>query len=80
MLGNRLGMMVPLPLQGWIEAVLSLPVVLWAAWPFFVRGWKGAVAGHANMFTLIGLGVGVAFVYSLFALVFPTPSPPPIAA
>jgi Cu+-exporting ATPase len=71
MLGGRFATTVSPQLQGWIEAVLSLPVVLWAAWPFFVRGWKGAVAGHANMFTLIGLGVGVAFFYSLFALLFP---------
>ena len=62
-------------LREWIEAALTLPVVLWAAWPFFVRGWKGAVAGHANMFTLIGLGVGVAFLYSLFALLFPAMIP-----
>ena len=71
MLGGQFAATVSPQLQGWIEAVLSLPVVLWAAWPFFVRGWKGAVAGHANMFTLIGLGVGVAFLYSLFALLFP---------
>ncbi|HUJ03001.1 MAG TPA: copper-translocating P-type ATPase [Rhizomicrobium sp.] len=57
--------------RGWIELALSAPVVLWAAAPFFVRGWKGAVSGHANMFTLIGLGVGVAFLYSLTALLFP---------
>jgi P-type Cu+ transporter len=63
-------MVSPFALE-WIEAALATPVVLWAAWPFFVRGWKGAVAGHANMFTLIGLGVGVAFLYSLFALLFP---------
>ncbi|MGC9954317.1 MAG: heavy metal translocating P-type ATPase [Rhizomicrobium sp.] len=69
--GGRFDMTVPPPLQGWIEAVLSLPVVLWAAWPLLVRGWKGAVSGHANMFTLIGLGVGVAFFYSLFALLLP---------
>ena len=55
----------------WIEFALSAPVVLWAAAPFFARGWKGAVTGHANMFTLIGLGVGVSFVYSAAALLFP---------
>jgi Cu+-exporting ATPase len=58
-------------LRAWIEAALSMPVVLWAAAPFFVRGWKGALSGHANMFTLIGLGVGVAFGYSLVALLAP---------
>ncbi len=55
----------------WIEFALSAPVVLWVAVPFFARGWKGAVSGHANMFTLIGTGVGVAFGYSVVALVFP---------
>ena len=59
----------------WIEAALSGPVVLWAAVPFFVRGWRGAITGHANMFTLIGLGVGVAFLYSLVALLAPNVVP-----
>ncbi len=61
--------------RAWIEGVLSTPVVLWAAAPFFARGWKGAVSGHANMFTLIALGVGVAFAYSLVALLFPSAIP-----
>ena len=56
----------------WIEFALSAPVVIWLAAPFFARGWKGALAGHANMFTLIGLGVGVAFGYSVVALIFPS--------
>jgi P-type Cu+ transporter len=59
----------------WIEAVLALPVVLWAAWPFFVRGVKGAFSGHANMFTLIGLGVAASFIYSLIALLLPDAIP-----
>ena len=62
-------------LRAWIEAALATPVVVWVAWPFFVRGWKGAVTGHANMFTLIGLGVAVAFLYSLVALLVPTAIP-----
>ncbi|HVV65759.1 MAG TPA: copper-translocating P-type ATPase [Rhizomicrobium sp.] len=62
-------------MQEWIEAALSAPVVFWAAAPFFERGWKGAVSGHANMFTLIGLGVAVAFVYSLVALLVPDAVP-----
>jgi P-type Cu+ transporter len=62
-------------LREWVEAVLALPVVVWAASPFFVRGWKGAVTGHANMFTLIGLGVGASFLYSIVALVFPAAIP-----
>jgi P-type Cu+ transporter len=59
-------------LRAAIEAVLALPVVAWAGGPFFVRGWKGAVSGHANMFTLIGLGVAVAYVYSLVVLLVPS--------
>jgi Cu+-exporting ATPase len=58
-------------IREWIEFALSVPVVLWAAAPFFARGWKGAITGHANMFTLIGIGVGVAFGYSVVALLFP---------
>ena len=57
--------------RNWIELVLTTPIVLWAAWPFLVRGWKGAIGGRANMFTLIAMGVGVAFFYSTFALIFP---------
>lgn len=57
--------------RNWIQLVLTAPIVLWAAWPFFVRGWKGAINGRANMFTLIAMGVGVAFFYSTFALIFP---------
>src|SRR5450432_2240100 len=68
---RALDSIVPMGLRGWIELVLSAPVVLWAAVPFFMRGWKGAIAGRANMFTLIGLGVGIAFAYSVVALLFP---------
>ena len=57
--------------RGVIEATLAIPVVFWAGWPLLIRGWKGAISGHANMFTLIGLGVAVAFGYSLLALLFP---------
>lgn len=63
------------PLRQWIEAALSAPVVFWAAAPFFARGWKGAITGHANMFTLIGLGVGVAFFYSALVLLAPDTVP-----
>ena len=57
--------------RGWIELALTTPVVLWGGWPFFVRGWQSVVTRNLNMFTLIALGVGVAFVYSVIALVFP---------
>jgi Cu+-exporting ATPase len=56
---------------GWMELVLATPVVLWGAWPFFVRGWQSVVNRSLNMFSLIGLGVGVAFLYSLVAALFP---------
>lgn len=51
----------------WVQFVLSAPVVLWAGWPFFVRGAKSLRSGHWNMFTLIALGVGSAWIYSLVA-------------
>jgi len=54
-----------------LELVLATPVVLWGAWPFFVRGWRSVVTWHLNMFTLIGLGVGVAYLYSVIAALFP---------
>ena len=57
--------------QSWIELVLSLPVVLWAGWPFFVRGWQSLVNHSPNMWTLISLGTGAAFVYSLVATLAP---------
>ncbi len=55
----------------WIELVLATPVVLWGGWPFFLRGWQSVVNRNLNMFTLIGLGVGVAYVYSVVATVMP---------
>ncbi|MBU0499128.1 MAG: heavy metal translocating P-type ATPase [Gammaproteobacteria bacterium] len=55
----------------WIEFLLATPVVLWGGWPFFLRGWHSLLGWHLNMFTLIGLGVGVAWGYSLVALLFP---------
>ncbi len=55
----------------WVELVLATPVVLWGGWPFFVRGWQSVVTGHLNMFTLIGLGVAVAYGYSVVAAVAP---------
>jgi Cu+-exporting ATPase len=56
---------------GWIELILATPVVLWAGWPFFVRGWQSLAHRSLNMFTLISLGVGVSYVYSLIAVFFP---------
>jgi Cu+-exporting ATPase len=55
----------------WFEMILATPVVLWAGWPLLERGWKSIVNRHLNMFTLIGLGVSVAYLYSLIATLFP---------
>ena len=55
----------------WIELALATPVCLWGAWPFFVRGWRSIVNRSLNMFTLIALGVAVAYGYSLVATVLP---------
>jgi len=60
----------------WIEFVLATPVVLWGGWPFFVRAWQSVKTWNLNMFTLIGLGVSVAWVYSVVALLFPQIFPP----
>ena len=60
----------------WIEFLLATPVVLWGGWPFFVRGWQSLRTWNLNMFTLIALGVSVAWVYSVVALLFPTLFPP----
>jgi Cu+-exporting ATPase len=57
--------------SAWIQMLLAFPVVLWAGWPFFERGWASIVNRSANMFTLIALGVGSAFVYSVVATVAP---------
>ena len=55
----------------WGELLLSTPVILWGGWPFFVRGWRSVVTRNLNMFTLIGLGVGVAYVFSVVASLAP---------
>ena len=59
----------------WSQLVLSTPVVLWGGWPFFVRGWQSLVTRNLNMFTLIALGTGAAFAYSVFAVLFPDALP-----
>jgi Cu+-exporting ATPase len=70
MLGHRLHLFEP-GIQSWIEFVLSAPVLLWAGWPFFVRAAQSVVNRSPNMWTLIGLGTGAAFVYSVVATVVP---------
>jgi Cu+-exporting ATPase len=59
----------------WLELALATPVVLWAGWPFFVRGWASIVNRSPNMFTLIALGTGTAFLFSVVALLFPASIP-----
>ena len=58
-------------LQGWLELVLATPVILWAGGMFFIRGWQSIVNRSLNMFTLIMLGVGAAYAYSVVAVLFP---------
>ena len=55
----------------WIQFALTTPVVCWAGWPFFQRGWRSVVTLHLNMFTLIAIGVGAAFVFSAVAMLAP---------
>jgi Cu+-exporting ATPase len=57
--------------SNWIQFAFGTPVVLWAGWPFFVRGWQSLVTRNLNMFTLIAMGTGVAWLYSLVAVFFP---------
>ena len=70
MLGSRLHPF-DMATQSWVELVLSVPIVLWAGWPFFVRGAQSVVNRSPNMWTLIGLGTSAAFVYSVAATVAP---------
>lgn len=60
----------------WIQFTLSAPVVLWAGWPFFKRGWRSVMTLHLNMFTLIAIGVGAAFMFSAVAMLMPGLFPP----
>jgi P-type Cu+ transporter len=63
--------LIPSRLSTWIQLLLATPVVLWAGWPFFVRGWQSVVNRSLNMFTLIALGTGAAYLYSLVATLAP---------
>src|SRR4051795_7614479 len=62
---------VPRQTSNWLQLVLATPVVLWAGWPFFVRGWQSLVTRNLNMFTLIAIGTGVAWLYSIVATLAP---------
>jgi Cu+-exporting ATPase len=77
-MGSHLGLMNLLPplWSNWISFVLATPVVLWAGAPFFVRGWNSLLTRNLNMFTLIAMGIGVAWVYSVVATLAPQLFPP----
>ncbi|MFL6834220.1 MAG: copper-transporting P-type ATPase [Xanthobacteraceae bacterium] len=62
--------------SNWLQFVFATPVVLWAGWPFFVRGWHSLVTRNLNMFTLIAMGIGVAWLYSVIAILLPGLFPP----
>jgi Cu+-exporting ATPase len=71
--GHLIGLdhLIPRTTSNWIQMLLATPVVLWAGWPFFVRGWQSLVNRSLNMFTLIAMGTGVAWVYSMVATLAP---------
>ena len=67
---------LPMSVAQWIQFLLATPVVLWCGWPFFLRGWQSLRSWNLNMFTLIAIGVGVAWIYSVVALLLPAIFPP----
>src|ERR1700693_3257316 len=76
-MGGHLGLqLVPPMWSNWISLVLATPVVLWAGAPFFVRGWRSLVTRNLNMFTLIAMGTGVAYLYSVVGTLAPQLFPP----
>ena len=74
--GALVSRLLPGSVRPWVEMALATPVCLWAGWPFFQRAWQSLVVRHLNMFTLIGLGVGVAWLYSVIATLLPGVFPP----
>lgn len=68
---NPLFKIMDAPKWNWVQLLLSLPVVFYACWIFFVRAWKSIITWNLNMFTLIGIGTGVAFLFSLVGMFFP---------
>ena len=63
--------LIPIAVSKWLELILSTPVILWAGAMFFERGWRSLVNRQLNMFTLIAMGVGVAYLYSVVGVIFP---------
>ena len=73
---TNLHMLIPGQMSNWIQFALATPVVLWCGWPFFQRGWISLRTRRLNMFTLISMGVGVAWLYSVVAVLAPGLFPP----
>jgi Cu+-exporting ATPase len=73
--GQPLQRILSVDVRPWFELALATPVVLWGGWPFFARGWLSILNRHLNMFTLIALGVGAAYGYSVVATLFPAAFP-----
>jgi P-type Cu+ transporter len=69
---TNLHMLLGQSLSNWVQLALATPVVLWAGWPFFVRGWASVKTRSLNMFSLIAMGTGVAWIYSIAGTVFPS--------
>ena len=80
--GHLLGLdhLVDQQISNWIQLAFATPVVLWSGWPFFVRGWRSVIIRSLNMFTLIAMGIGVAWVYSTVATIAPEIFPPTFRA
>jgi Cu+-exporting ATPase len=77
---TNLHMILGAQVSNWIQLVLATPVVLWCGWPFFERAWTSLMTRHLNMFTLIAMGTGVAWLYSVVATVAPATFPPTFRA
>ena len=76
-MGPELGLtLLAMRTSMWVQLALAMPVVLWGGWPFFDRFWASLKSRNLNMFTLIGLGIGVAYAYSVVATLFPQAFPP----
>lgn len=75
---DAIGRLISPQYRQWLELLLATPVVLWGGWPFFVRGWRSIMTWNLNMFTLISLGIAVAWSYSIVAVLFPGIFPPSV--
>jgi Cu+-exporting ATPase len=73
---SRLHDLLTSPWSGWVQFTLATPVVLWCGWPLLERGVRSIITRHLNMFTLIGIGVSTAYIYSVIAVLFPGIFPP----